>query len=84
MYFFVFLDLLMPGMTGAETFTAMRERKFDSPVVIITGYPDSSLMAQLLEAGPVAMLRKPFTQQDIHETIQRFAQPQTSPSVAVR
>ena len=72
----------MPGMNGAETLAAIRARNWDCPVVIITGYPDSALVAQVLEIGPVTMLRKPFTQSDIHEALQHYARPTTQPRVS--
>ena len=73
-YDLIFLDLVMPDMNGPETFAAMRAKKWDCPVVIITDYPDSSLLAQALQTGPVAMLRKPFTQREINEALRRYAQ----------
>ena len=83
-YALVFLDLAMPGMNGAETLAAIRARNWDCPVVVITGYPDSALVAQVLEIGPVTMLRKPFTQRDIHEALRHYARPTTQPRVRGR
>ena len=76
-YALIFLDLAMPGMNGAETLEAIRARNWDCPVVIITGYPDSALLAQILEIGPVTLLRKPFLQRNIREALQRYARPAT-------
>lgn len=76
-YALIFLDLSMPGMDGAETLAAIRARNWDCPVVIITGYPDSALLAQILEIGPVTLLLKPFLQRNIHEALQRYARPAT-------
>jgi excisionase family DNA binding protein len=55
----VLLDLLMPGINGVETFRQLHALHPDLPVVIITGYPDSDLMAQALEIGPFTMINKP-------------------------
>ncbi len=56
----VFLDLVMPGMTGAETFGLIRQMERDVGVVIITAYPNSEQMARALQVGPFALMKKPF------------------------
>jgi CheY-like chemotaxis protein len=57
----VFLDLVMPGLNGAETLREIRSLNPEAAVVIITGYPDSAIMAEALQVGPFAVMRKPFT-----------------------
>ena len=61
----VFLDLVMPGMNGAETFREIRKLAPDAYVVIITGYPDSTIMAEALEIGPFAVMKKPFSLEEL-------------------
>ena len=78
-YDLIFLDLFMPRMNGAETLAAIRMRNFDCPVVIITGYPDSALVAQALATGPVPMLLKPFSQRDLQLAVQSYARPTIRP-----
>lgn len=56
----VLLDLIMPGISGVETFRQLHAIKPDLPVVIVTGYPDSDLMARALEVGPFTMINKPI------------------------
>ena len=68
----VFLDLFMPEMDGAEAFAKMRQLGPDVPVVIITAYPDSNLMARALEHGPFGVMKKPFTVEDIRAAAERF------------
>jgi len=55
----VLLDLAMPEMDGVETFRRIRAMKPDLPVVIVTAYPDSDLMARAMEIGPFTILQKP-------------------------
>ena len=82
-YNLLFLDLMMPGMDGAETLAAIRVRDRDCPVVVITGYPDSELVAKALATGPVPILLKPFTQDDIHVAVRRYARTTIMPEVPV-
>jgi FixJ family two-component response regulator len=61
----VFLDLKMPGMDGAEFFRQMKTIKPRLPVIIITGYPDSDIMARALAQAPFGLMNKPFNESDI-------------------
>lgn len=56
----IFLDLLMAGMNGAETLREIRKVDSETQVVIVTAYPESEVMAQVLEVGPLTLIRKPF------------------------
>jgi excisionase family DNA binding protein len=56
----VLLDLIMPGISGVETFRQLHALRPELPVVIVTGYPDSDLMSRALETGPFTMLNKPI------------------------
>lgn len=54
----VLLDLLMPGMNGVETFGQLRAIQPELPVIIVTAYPDSDLVARALEIGPFTLVNK--------------------------
>lgn len=68
----VFLDLKMPGMDGAELFRQIRTIKPKLPVTIITGYPDSEMMARALAQGPFGVMSKPFGESDIVTAVNNF------------
>jgi len=57
----IFLDLIMPELDGSEVFKRIRELDNDVPVVIVTGYPDSDVMARAMEYGPFLVIKKPFS-----------------------
>ena len=68
----IFLDLFIPELDGAELFRRIREMGKELPVAIITGYPDSDLMRKAMEHGPFTVIKKPFTGDNILNTIHSF------------
>ena len=68
----VFLDLKMPRMDGAELFRQMKMVKPKLSVTIITGYPDSEIMARALSQGPFGVMNKPFGESDIVAAVSNF------------
>jgi len=68
----VFLDLKMPGMDGAELFRQIKIIKPKLPVTIITGYPNSEMMARALAQGPLGAMSKPFGESDIVAAVNCF------------
>ncbi len=70
----VFLDLKMPGMVGDDFFGQLKAIKPRLPVTIITGYPDSGMMARALAQGPSEVMKKPFSESDIIATVNSFLQ----------
>jgi excisionase family DNA binding protein len=68
----VFLDLKMPGVDGAELFRQIKAIKPRLPVTIITGYPDSDMMARALAQGPFGVMNKPFGESDIITAVHNF------------
>ena len=77
----IFLDLVMPGLNGAETFRQIRRMEPAANVVIITGYPNSDLMEEALQVGPFAVMKKPFTLEDLGIVLMNAVnEPATVPS----
>ena len=68
----IFLDLVMPELDGAELFHRIRQKNKHTPVIIITGYPDSDLMSRAMGHGPFTVMKKPFTDDDILNTVHSF------------
>jgi len=59
----VIADLAMPGMTGFEFATAVRERWPSLPILMVTGYADITKLPSL--PGEFALLHKPFEQGEL-------------------
>jgi len=68
----VFLDLSMPVVDGAEVFGRLRRTDKQTPVAIMTGYPDSELFKQAMEYGPFLVINKPFNTSDILMAINSY------------
>lgn len=71
-YGLIFLDLFLPDYNGVELFSRIRQLGNNIPVIIITGYPDSELMARAMEYGLVTVLKKPFNSDDINNAVRSF------------
>jgi excisionase family DNA binding protein len=67
-----FLDLKMPGVDGAELFRQIKTIRPQLPVIIITGYPDSDIMARALAQAPFGLMHKPFNESDIIAAVNTF------------
>jgi excisionase family DNA binding protein len=74
----VFLDLMLPDITGVEVLKEIKNTKSNLPVVIITGYPDSEVMNQALELGPISVLKKPFNREQIRDLLKILLAPAIS------
>jgi DNA-binding NtrC family response regulator len=56
----VFLDLLMPGISGLEALTYFRQHHRRVPVIVITGGLDQDTANQVRAGGAFEILGKPF------------------------
>jgi CheY-like chemotaxis protein len=67
----VLSDLLMPGMDGWETLTALRKLSPDIPVILSSGYDETHVMTDEHPERPNAFLGKPYQLKVLRETINR-------------
>ncbi len=65
----LFLDLALPDITGDEIYKQAREIDASLPIVIITGYPDSTMLDNILKFGPVTVLKKPLQVEQLQQTL---------------
>ncbi|MGD8253994.1 MAG: response regulator [Syntrophobacterales bacterium] len=66
-YKLVLLDLKIPGVKGLELLRAVREKRPETMVVIITGYASIETAKETARLGAVAYLPKPFTPTEIRD-----------------
>ena len=56
----ILLDMVMPGLSGWQTFKKIRESWPEIPVVIVTGYADERETSEILSEGLAGFIEKPF------------------------
>ena len=56
----VLLDIIMPGMSGLETFQNLQSINADVKVLLVSGYSADGKAAEMLDAGAVGFVQKPF------------------------
>ncbi len=56
----VITDMMMPGMSGMELLSQIREEKPETPVLVITAHPATNLAVTAMKKGAVDFLPKPF------------------------
>ncbi len=66
----VFLDMIMPKMTGKETLVLMKAIKKDAKIVIISGFLNEENIEDLYNEGAEAIVNKPFTLATIRESLE--------------
>jgi putative nucleotidyltransferase with HDIG domain len=67
----VITDVHMPKMDGMVLLRALRERRPDLPVVVVTGHGTVDTAIQALREGASGMLVKPFTGQELLSEVSR-------------
>ena len=65
---FILLDYAMPEMSGLKLAQALRQRGVSAPMALVTGYADLS-EADLVSAGFIDVLHKPFTMQGLRDLV---------------
>lgn len=55
----VLMDVVMPGMSGLDTYRAIKHLRPQTPVVMMTGYKIDHLVKQAAQEGILAVLQKP-------------------------
>ncbi|OGK83674.1 MAG: hypothetical protein A2050_03620 [Candidatus Rokubacteria bacterium GWA2_73_35] len=72
---FVFTDLGMPGMTGAQVAEAIKAQSRATPVVLVTGWDEEETRATRAGGAWDAVINKPFDPNTLAEVIARVARP---------
>lgn len=65
----IFLDLVLPGMSGVDVLRAIKAKSERTVVAVLTGYGDAPVALQAMALGPMFFIRKPFGLAGILEVI---------------
>src|SRR6516162_6045328 len=62
-------DLQMPGLSGLELQEALRSQGYQTPVIVITAYPDEKHRTRAFANGAVGFLSKLFDEKSLIECL---------------
>jgi len=68
----VILDMIMPEMSGGETYDALKEINADIKVLLSTGYSMNGQATKILERGCNGFIQKPFNMKYLSEKIREI------------
>ena len=63
------IDVQMPGMNGPQLQSHLAAAGRRIPVIFITAYDDEESRQRAMQAGAVAFLAKPFTDEQLFQTL---------------
>ena len=71
-------DVQMPGLNGLELQEALQSQGHQTPVIVITAYPNERYRTRALENGAVGYLSKPFDDESLIECLSAAIKSQSS------
>ena len=71
MFDLVITDVRMPGLPGDELLSAVRERRPEAPVIVITAFGTIEQAVEMVKHGAFQYLTKPFETPDLLSTVEQ-------------
>jgi len=68
----VFLDIVMPGMSGRDTYERLKEINPNVRVLLSSGYDIDTQATEILDRGADGFIQKPFALKDLSQKIKRI------------
>jgi two-component system cell cycle sensor histidine kinase/response regulator CckA len=68
----VILDMIMPGMSGGETFDHLREINPEIPVLLCSGYSIEGKVQQIMDRGCNGFIQKPFQLKNLSQKVREI------------
>jgi len=65
----VISDVRMPGCSGLEALSLLRQLGFAAPVIVVTAFGDAATHAEAARLGAKAVLDKPFDLADLRRVV---------------
>jgi DNA-binding NtrC family response regulator len=70
-YDVILTDISMPGLSGLELLSYVRQSQPDTPIIVITGIHDQEHAQGLLKLGASDFLLKPFRLEDLEASVEK-------------
>ena len=70
----------MPGYSGLQVLSELRQRESQTPVIVLTAVSDTSARVQALDRGAVDVVAKPFSSAELAARIRRHLPLHQTPS----
>jgi CheY-like chemotaxis protein len=67
----VVLDLIMPGMSGEETFTRLIRTYPEIKIILSSGYSINGKISDMLARGAAGFIQKPFSMNELAQSLRR-------------
>lgn len=67
----ILLDVRMPGMSGLDLQSHLREMRSTTPIIVMTAHADVPMAVRALKAGAFDFIEKPFNDQVLLESVQK-------------
>lgn len=67
-------DFKMPGMTGLEFLSLLREEAYDIPLIMVTGYASIEHAVQAIKAGAADYITKPVRPEQLEHAVAKALQ----------
>ncbi|MDI6794248.1 MAG: response regulator [bacterium] len=67
----IFLDIMMPGMNGLETFLEVKNIRPQTVVVLMTAYATEAIIKEAIKEGVFDIIYKPFGVEEIIGVIEK-------------
>jgi CheY-like chemotaxis protein len=65
----ILLDMVMPDMSGKETFQSLKNIDPDVKIILISGFSQNGKAAEILSGGALGFIQKPFKLYDLSKII---------------
>ena len=77
----VFLDLVMPGLSGVELLREIRRDKPELPIVVVTGWADPEQLDEARRLGVTDIVEKPWALKYMGEALRNLGAEKAAPSL---
>ncbi|MDD2640471.1 MAG: sigma-54 dependent transcriptional regulator [Sulfurimonadaceae bacterium] len=70
----IILDMMLEdNLTGLDVIETLRNQEINTPIIMITAYTTPSNMIKASKAGIIDIIQKPFSANDIVQTVERYS-----------